>query len=166
MSMNGKLLLWLGCVFMASRQASTEDGLDTNLNNKTLQLIPPNFPSNITKLILSHNFIAMTEADTATLKNYTELTELFLDNNKITVLPGHIFDNLSKLRNLSVSHNNISRVEPKAFTALGKLKKLDLSQNSIQSFPPGVFAGLSSLESLSLQGNSLQSLEKDIFTHL
>ncbi|KAG7477144.1 hypothetical protein MATL_G00091040 [Megalops atlanticus] len=116
---------------------------------------------NITKLTLSYNLIEISEADIATLKNYTKLTELYLDNNIMTVLPGHTFNSLSRLKILSVSGNNISRVEPRAFAGLGRLKKLDLSHNAIRSLAPGVFANLSSLESLSLQGNGLQSLESE-----
>ncbi|XP_036385967.1 leucine-rich repeat-containing protein 19-like [Megalops cyprinoides] len=166
MSIRGTLLLWLGWVLMASRQAASQYGLDIDLSNKTLQHIPPDFPSNITKLTLSYNLINISEANIVTLKNYTKLTDLYLDNNIMTILPGHTFNSLSRLRILSVSGNKISRVEPRAFAGLGRLKKLDLSQNAIRSLPPGVFANLSSLESLSLQGNSLQSLESDIVTDL
>ncbi|KAJ8338919.1 hypothetical protein SKAU_G00357050 [Synaphobranchus kaupii] len=166
MSVSGRLLLGLSCVLMASRPAASENGLDTNFYNKTLKLIPPHLPSNITKLTLSHNLIEMSEEDIRTLKNYTKLTEFYLDNNKINVLPGHVFDSLSNLRILSLSNNSISRIEPKAFKALGQLKKLDLSHNPLQSLPPGVFASLTSLESLSLQDSGLQSLENKTFTYL
>ncbi|KAJ8402081.1 hypothetical protein AAFF_G00373160 [Aldrovandia affinis] len=153
------------CVY-GIKTAASENGLDIDLTNKTLQLIPPDLPSNITKLILSHNLIQMSVADVAALERYTELTELRLDSNNITALPGHIFGSLSKLRILSVSHNSIGRVDPGAFTALGNLKKLDLSHNPLQSLPLGVFSSLSSLGSLSLQDSGLHSLENDTFTDL
>ncbi|KAJ8260508.1 hypothetical protein COCON_G00162310 [Conger conger] len=166
MSVRGILLLGLGCVSLVPGPAASETGLDSNFDNKTLSLIPTQLPTNVTKLILSHNLIELSEEDIGTLKNYTQLTELHLDSNRISILPGHALDSLSDLRVLSLSGNNISRVEPKAFQALGMLKKLDLSHNPIQSLPPGVFTSLTSLESLSLHNSSLRCLENDTFTHL
>ncbi|KAG5834668.1 hypothetical protein ANANG_G00263860 [Anguilla anguilla] len=166
MFVSGILLLGLGCVLTAPTPASSENGLDTNFYNKTLRLIPPHLPSNITALTLSRNLIEMSEEDIGTLKNYTKLTELHLDNNKISALPDHIFDSLSDLRIFNLSGNSISRVDPQAFKALRMLKVLDLSHNPLQSLPPGVFASLTSLESLSVKDCTLRSLEKDTFSNL
>ncbi|KAJ8372971.1 hypothetical protein AAFF_G00272520 [Aldrovandia affinis] len=158
MASSSLLLLWMGCVQVASNS-------DPDNFNK-LQQILYGLPSNITKLNLSHNAIEISEADIKTLKNYSQLTELYLNNNRLTVLPGHMFDNLTQLNILNVSYNNISRVEPKAFAGLANLKNLDLSHNSIPSLPPRVFANLSSLEALYLQGNGLHVLENGTFGDL
>ncbi|XP_036382767.1 leucine-rich repeat-containing protein 19-like [Megalops cyprinoides] len=158
MASSSLLLLCIGFVEVAST-------LDTNFS-KSLHQIPSDLLSNITKLNLSHNAIALSEVDIETLKNYSKLTELYLDNNMLTVLPGHMFASLPELRILNVSSNNISRVEPKSFAGLADLSVLDLSRNSIPSLPPGVFSNLSSLEGLYLQGNNLHSLENGTFVDL
>ncbi|KAG9337950.1 hypothetical protein JZ751_027444, partial [Albula glossodonta] len=160
------LFLWMGFTRVAAGKSNDE--LDVGFNMR-LQQIPSDLPSNITKLNLSHNAIELSEADIQTLKNFSQLTELHLDNNMLTTLPGHMFDNLSHLKILNVSSNNISRVEPLAFAGLANLEELDLSHNSIPSLPPRVFANLSSMKSLYLKGNRLHLLENVTFldlTHL
>ncbi|XP_045081301.1 leucine-rich repeat-containing protein 19 isoform X1 [Coregonus clupeaformis] len=145
------------------------DGI-VDCSNKTLQFIPSNHPQNITKLILSNNLIELSIADEAALKNYSRLTELHLDGNRLTVLPGKLFKTMSELEVLNLSHNNISRVEPKALSGLFNLRELDLSHNQLQSLPLDLLADLHKLAILRLGGNTLRklyiSVEKNLLKEL
>ncbi|XP_064873196.1 leucine-rich repeat-containing protein 19 [Oncorhynchus nerka] len=133
--------------------------LVVNCSFKTLQFIPSNYSQTITKLILSNNFIALSSADEAALKNYSNLIELHLDGNLLTVLPGKLFEAMSKLEVLDLSHNNISRVEPKALAGLVNLRELDLSYNRLQSLPLHLLDDLKKLSILRLAGNTLREFD-------
>lgn len=133
-----------------------------NCSFKTLQFIPSNYSQNITKLILSNNLIELSSADEAALKNYSNLTELHLDGNWLTDLPGKLFEAMSKLEVLNLSHNNISKVEPKALAGLVNLRELDLSYNRLQSLPPHLLDDLKKLSILRLRGNTLRELDVSV----
>ncbi|XP_055731642.1 leucine-rich repeat-containing protein 19-like isoform X2 [Salvelinus fontinalis] len=163
------LLLWLASTLLTTGGAGTEDQLVTtggagtedqlavNCSNKTLQFIPSNYSQTITKLILSNNLIVLSSADEAALRNYVNLIELHLDGNRLTDLPGKLFEAMSKLEVLNLSHNNISRVEPKALAGLVNLRELDLSYNRLQSLP--LLDDLKKLSILRLGGNTLRDLD-------
>ncbi|KAM9519319.1 leucine-rich repeat-containing protein 19-like [Salvelinus alpinus] len=139
--------------------AGAEDQLAANCSNKTLQFIPSNYSQTITKLILSNNLIELSSADEAALRNYSNLIELHLDGNRLTDLPGKLFEAMSKLEVLNLSHNNISRVEPKALAGLVNLRELDLSYNRLQSLPLHLLDDLKKLSVLRLGGNTLRDLD-------
>ena len=129
-----------------------------DMSNGTLQNVPPDLNSNVTKLILSENFIALSKTDRKALSNYPKLKELHLDNNNLTHLTGKIFVGLSELRALNVSGNKIVDMDPGAFSGLSSLQELDLSHNLLQCLPLDVFSGLQNLTSLRLNGNRLRTL--------
>ncbi|XP_015217983.1 leucine-rich repeat-containing protein 19-like isoform X2 [Lepisosteus oculatus] len=141
-------------------------GIKDDSSNGTLTSIPDKDFWNITKLNVSYNNIVIKIQDIETLKKYSKLTELYLNNNNISALPGHVFDSLSELKILNIAYNSISRIEPKAFTGLDKLQELYLCHNQLRSLKAEVFANLTSLKILSLQGNRLESLEEGTFTTL
>ncbi|XP_067114215.1 leucine-rich repeat-containing protein 19-like [Osmerus mordax] len=152
------LLLWLAATVITSGDAVPEEQLVVDRSNKTLQNIPPDLNGSVTTLILSENFIAMSEPDQKALLNYPKLKELHLNNNQLTNLTGKIFVTLSELKALNVSGNKIINVDPEAFSGLSSLQELDLSHNLLQSLPLDVFTGLQNLTSLRLNGNSLRTL--------
>ncbi|MBN3281908.1 LRC19 protein, partial [Polyodon spathula] len=129
-------------------------------SNRNLTAIPLDLPLNTTKLILSYNNIDIQPKSIGDLNKYTNLSELYLNHNNISDLPGHMFHNLSKLKVLDIANNIISRIEPKAFKGLGSLQDLYLCHNQIKSLHPEVFANLSSLKNLTLCGNKLQTLKE------
>ncbi|XP_058879529.1 leucine-rich repeat-containing protein 19-like [Acipenser ruthenus] len=151
------LLVWTASFFLASGFAN-DDICD--YSNRNLTAIPLDLPLNTTKLILSYNKIDIYPNSTGVLNKYTNLSELYLNHNNISDLPGHMFHKLSKLKVLNIANNIISRIEPKAFEGLGSLQDLDLCHNQINYLHPEVFANLSSLKNLTLRGNKLRTLKE------
>ncbi|XP_041103870.1 leucine-rich repeat-containing protein 19-like [Polyodon spathula] len=151
------LLVWTASFFLASGFANDEIG---DYRNRNLTAIPPDLPLNTTKLILSYNKIDIHPKSIGELNKYTNLSELYLNHNNISDLPGHMFHNLSKLKVLDIANNIISRIEPKAFKGLGSLQDLYLCHNQINTLHPEVFANLSSLKNLTLCGNKLRTLKE------
>lgn len=129
-------------------------------SNRNLTAIPLDLPLNTTKLILSYNKIDIYPNSIGVLNKYTNLSELYLNHNNISDLPGHMFHKLTKLKVLNIANNIISRIEPKAFEGLGSLQDLDLCHNQINYLHPEVFANLSSLKNLTLRENKLRTLKE------
>lgn len=91
--------------------------------------------------------------------NYTFLTKLYIDNNKIGVLPSGI----SQLRNLEFlqASNNQLRELPESIGMLVKLKQLLLFDNLIHTLPCQI-GHLHRLEMLGVEGNPIEDELKDI----
>ena len=86
------------------------------------------------------------------------LESLWLQGNRLRVLPRQVFLGLGNLRTLLLDRNSLIAVPEGAFGGLSRLQSLRLNHNSITSLPPGIFQGLSSLEELRLDGNRLEAL--------
>uniref|UniRef100_A0A8C3JQN4 Leucine rich repeat containing 19 n=1 Tax=Calidris pygmaea TaxID=425635 RepID=A0A8C3JQN4_9CHAR len=119
--------------------------------------IPTNFFQNVTKLSLKNNIITLKDSDKEILRSFINLTELYLNENMITVLYNNSFCNLTKLVILDISNNHISTVHKAAFAGLNQLSVLNLSYNMITQLDSDVFTSLKSLTVLNLQNNFLKS---------
>jgi len=91
--------------------------------------------------------------------NLTNLTELRLDNNRLTELPPEI-GNLTNLTNLSLYNNNLTELPPE-IAQLTKLTEFRLDNNRLTELPPEI-AQLSNLASLDLEDNDLTQLPPEI----
>jgi len=92
----------------------------------------------------------------------TTLTQLHLDNNRLTRLPDNCLTNLTALTSLSASGNKITELQDGLFDGLHNLKTLELNNNHISSIGLRVFNGssmLTSLRDVSLRFNRIQTLE-------
>jgi CCR4-NOT transcription complex subunit 6 len=91
--------------------------------------------------------------------NYSFLTKLFIDNNKITSLPPSI----SQLRSLELlqASNNQLRELPDSIGMLVNLKHLLLFDNNIHTLPCEI-GHLHRLEMLGIEGNPLKEEYKEI----
>uniref|UniRef100_A0A7M4FAA2 Leucine rich repeat containing 19 n=1 Tax=Crocodylus porosus TaxID=8502 RepID=A0A7M4FAA2_CROPO len=118
--------------------------------------IPSNISQNVTYLNLTNNRITLNNQTQKALQIYSNLTELYLNDNVITVLFNNVFCNLLNLRILDISHNNISTILSGAFTGLNQLAKLNLQHNKISELDSDVFTPLRSLTVLNLQDNLLE----------
>ena len=94
--------------------------------------------------------------------NYSFLTKLFIDNNKLTSLPPGI----SQLRNLELlqASNNQLREIPESIGMLVRLKQLLVFDNMIRTLPCEI-GHLYTLEMLGIEGNPLDDDIKDILIH-
>ena len=90
--------------------------------------------------------------------DYTFLTKLYLDNNKLTVLPPAI----SQLRNLVVlqASNNLLRELPDTIGMLSRLEEFLVFDNHIRTLPTQI-GYLPKLDILGIEGNPLDNETKD-----
>lgn len=93
-----------------------------------------------------------------------QLPELSLENNRLTFLPGHIFDPLLGLRTLNLNHNQLKALEVSLFSKLKNLKFLDMKGNQLSTLPVGMFAFQNELISLDLRNNRLSTLDVKVMT--
>ncbi|XP_049576546.1 slit homolog 1b isoform X3 [Syngnathus scovelli] len=90
------------------------------------------------------------------------LTELYLDGNRFTRVPGHL-GNFRHLQLIDLSNNQISSLSDDSFANMSQLTTLILSYNSLQCIPPLALGGLRKLRLLSLHGNDISELQQGIF---
>uniref|UniRef100_A0A493TGA7 Leucine rich repeat containing 19 n=1 Tax=Anas platyrhynchos platyrhynchos TaxID=8840 RepID=A0A493TGA7_ANAPP len=145
------LMIWAGTLFLNPVTA------DCNDSGKNLSRIPTDLLPNVTILSLKNNKITLKDNGKDILQRLTNLTELYLNENMITVLCNNSFYNLTKLIILDISNNLISIVHPAAFAGLNQLSVLNLSYNRITQLDSDVFSSLKSLRVLNLQNNFLKS---------
>nr|XP_057939699.1 leucine-rich repeat-containing G-protein coupled receptor 6-like isoform X1 [Doryrhamphus excisus] len=95
----------------------------------------------------------------------SELQEIGLQHNEITMLESSTFQQLTSLRTLDLSWNKIEWIHADAFASLHSLVKLDLTENRLSSVPS---VGLGSLTHLKLRGNPAlyDTFIPDRFPHL
>lgn len=111
-------------------------------------------------------------------KNLTDITglqnipginqahRLYLNLNKLQVLPANIFNGLHNLQDLYLNNNQLQTLPPHVFNNLNNLQKLHLDTNKLQMLPATLFNGLNNLKYLSLYNNQLQMLPDTIFNGL
>ncbi|KAF1503136.1 Leucine-rich repeat-containing protein 19, partial [Megadyptes antipodes antipodes] len=154
------LVIWAGTLFLNPVTADcniTSQTVTCEESGKNLPNIPPNLFQNVTKLSLKNNNITLKDSDKDILRSFINLTELYLNENMITVLYSNSFCNLTKLIVLDISNNHISTVHKAAFAGLNQLSVLNLSYNTIIQLDSDVFTSLKSLTVLNLQYNFLKS---------
>uniref|UniRef100_A0A663N6E9 Leucine rich repeat containing 19 n=1 Tax=Athene cunicularia TaxID=194338 RepID=A0A663N6E9_ATHCN len=144
------------CELICSLESASSVTCETS--GKNLSNIPTNLFQNITKLSLKNNKIILKDSDKEILQSFINLTELYLNENMITVLYNDSFCNLTKLVILDISNNHISRVHKAAFAGLNQLSVLNLAYNKITQLDSDVFTSLKNLTVLNLQYNFLKSL--------
>lgn len=93
------------------------------------------------------------------IKELTQLTELYLYSNKLQSLPAEV-GCLSGLVTLALSENSLTSL-PDSLDSLKKLRMLDLRHNKLREIPPVVYR-LTSLTTLYLRFNRITTVEKDI----
>ncbi|NWQ91683.1 LRC19 protein, partial [Burhinus bistriatus] len=154
------LAIWAGTLFLNPVTADcsiTSHTVTCEESGKDLPNIPTHLFQNVTKLSLKNNKITLNDTDKEILQSFINLTELYLNENMITVLYNNSFCNLTKLVILVISNNHISTVHKAAFAGLNQLSVLNLSYNMITQVDSDVFTSLKSLTVLNLQYNFLKS---------
>ncbi|XP_062456196.1 leucine-rich repeat-containing protein 19 [Rhea pennata] len=154
------LMIWAEILFLNPVTADcniTSQTVICKESGKNLHTIPANLCQNVTKLSLKNNKITLNDSDKKVLQRLTNLTELYLNENVITVLYNNSFCKLTKLTILDISHNHIITVHQAAFVGLNQLTKLNLFHNNITQLDSDVFTSLKSLKVLNLQDNLLKS---------
>ncbi|NXC25529.1 LRC19 protein, partial [Campylorhamphus procurvoides] len=153
------LVIWTGTLFLNLVTADCNITFQTVVceeSGKNLSNIPNHLFQNVTKLSLKNNKITLKDSDKEILGHFINLTELHLNENRISELYKNSFYNLKKLINLDISNNHISTVHKGAFSGLNQLSVLNLSYNMIAQLDSDPFTSLKSLTVLNLQYNLLK----------
>jgi Leucine-rich repeat (LRR) protein len=146
-----------------------EYSVDTSglfLSNQGLTAIPEEikYLTNLEYLSLSQNKITMIPEHI--FDHLTNLKSLYLYNNKITAIPEHIFDQLINLKQLYLNNNKITSIPEHLFDSLTNLKHLSLSDNEITAIPEHLFDSLTNLKYLSLSDNEITAIPEHLFDSL
>ncbi|NXL99011.1 LRC19 protein, partial [Tyrannus savana] len=152
------LVVWVGILFLNPVTADcniTSQTVICEESGKNLSNISTNLSQNVTTLSLKNNKITLNDHDKEILGHFINLTELHLNENRITQLHKNSFCNLKKLIYLDISNNHISTVHKAAFAGLNQLSVLNLSHNMIAQLDSDAFTSLESLTVLNLQYNLL-----------
>ncbi|NXF08350.1 LRC19 protein, partial [Smithornis capensis] len=153
------LVIWAATLFLNPVTADCNIASQTVIceeSGKNLSNIPSNLFQNVTKLSLKNNKITLNNSDKEILGHFINLTELHLNENRITELCENSFSNLKNLINLDISNNHISTVHKAAFVGLHQLSVLNLSYNMIAQLDSDALTSLESLIVLNLQYNLLK----------
>ncbi|XP_078065612.1 leucine-rich repeats and immunoglobulin-like domains protein 1 isoform X2 [Mustelus asterias] len=119
------------------------------------------FYESLETLDLTYNEI--TEIRNNCFPRQLKIKDLYLGNNRISILEPGTFDNLSStLQVLRLSKNRISHLPVKIFK-LPRLLHLELNRNRIRLIDGLTFHGLDSLEVLKLQRNNISKLMDGAF---
>ncbi|XP_033229231.1 leucine-rich repeat-containing protein 15-like [Belonocnema kinseyi] len=116
--------------------------------------------SNLITLDLSNNRITTIRKDT--LKPLTMLEVLSLSGNRLTTFPE--FFPLINIQNFTLVNNNLASIPTELFSDFRVLKYLSLSNNYISNVEKRAFLNLISLEELDLSNNRIENLPEEWMT--
>jgi Leucine-rich repeat (LRR) protein len=122
--------------------------------------IPKGFDEKLTQLEVVNFSGNMLTQFPYQLLNMSNLKEIYLGSNKISVLPRN-YELLQKLEVLYLGGNQLIRIIPDELCQLRNLTSLNLSNNQI-NFLPNNLAKLKKLKSLALHGNNLTTLPVEL----
>ncbi len=126
--------------------------------------------NSVTILYLSDNHILDRSLDPQCPRfpffNFTNLRELYFDDNNLHVLNADMLCGLYNLNKLVLDFNKIDTLDEQAFRDLTQLKKLCMFKNNIQSLPTTLFNNVRNLTQLDLGFNNITQLPEKIFNSL
>lgn len=85
--------------------------------------------------------------------------------NKLTLIPKNVFNELPKLKKLEITFNHISEIEENAFDD-PSITQLGLSNNYLTKIENGTFNGLVNLEHLLINTNNIKEIKPWVFDNL
>lgn len=129
-----------------------------------LSSIPSDIPTNTRTFLFLNNKLSILPG--AVFSNLSALQRLDLSNNFLDQLPQNIFSDLGNLTELQLRNNSIRALDKDLLQHTALLRQLDLSINGLAQIPSGIFDDLPALRSLSLRSNRLQSLDRVTFEPL
>ncbi|XP_076862555.1 leucine-rich repeats and immunoglobulin-like domains protein 3 [Brachyhypopomus gauderio] len=128
-------------------------------NNNLVEVRAGSFPAlPLKNLYLNNNRISVLEHGCFNNLSSTLLV-LRLNRNRLNTIPAKIFQ-LPNLQHMDLSRNRVRRVEGLTFHGLHKLRSLKMQRNGLVRLMDGAFWGLSSMEVLQLEYNNLTEVSK------
>lgn len=95
-----------------------------------------------------------------------EIRKLSLAQNRIALIPDHVFDRFVNLDWLALSSNPLVQIKPAMLVKLINLEELYLQNTDLVEVPPAAFDTHPKLRVLNLGNNKLQTLPKDLLEAL
>lgn len=96
----------------------------------------------------------------------SDLASLDLSENKLKILPEHLFAGLNNLQRLDLGINRLTHLPAGLFEGLYYLQELYLSTNRLPSLSEHLFEDLNNLQTLHLDHNLLANLPERLFEGL
>ncbi|XP_063826823.1 toll-like receptor 7 [Ostrinia nubilalis] len=112
--------------------------------------------STLQTIDLGYNDIMSLPADSEIL-HLRRLTQLFLQNNKISELPGDVFSDLLSLKVVNLSDNAINYLPEGLFYNTREIREIYMQNNELETLPKRIFNRLEQLLVLDLSANKLRS---------
>ena len=123
-----------------------------NCSHLNLTSFPVGFPKSSNFIDLSFNFL--TVIPSGVFIDQANVSELYLNNNRLNQISEKAFEGLDNLQVLNLCWNRLISIKNnKTFCSLPKLKKLYLCQNSLKNIPD--ICELNFLSTLDFSGNIL-----------
>ncbi|NXD09925.1 LRTM2 protein, partial [Nothocercus nigrocapillus] len=138
--------------------------LEVDCSGLGLSSIPSDIPTNTRTFLFLNNKLSILPGPV--FSNLSALQRLDLSNNFLDQLPQNIFSDLGNLTELQLRNNSIRALDKDLLQHTALLRQLDLSINGLAQIPSGIFDELPALHSLSLRSNRLQSLDRVTFEPL
>jgi len=104
--------------------------------------------------------------DEDSLKNCTNLDQLWFNHNKIRELPQNLLFKNSKLTYIRIYNEQLTSLAENLFQNQFNLKDLILDNNQMNFLPSNIFRSLVKLESIYLNDNKLESINPEWFVNL
>uniref|UniRef100_A0A4X2L5Q9 Relaxin family peptide receptor 1 n=1 Tax=Vombatus ursinus TaxID=29139 RepID=A0A4X2L5Q9_VOMUR len=136
-------------------------GLEIDCDEANLRAVP-SVSSNVTMMYLQNNKIRSVSVHA--FRGLHNLTKLYLSHNKITVLKPGVFEDLHRLEWLIIEDNQLSRISPLTFYGLNSLILLALMNNSLVRLPDKPLCQhMPRLHWLDFEGNHIHNLRNMTF---
>ena len=140
------------------------NGVYIDLRNTNLTEIPVDVDPDVTQLHLEQNSIHVINA--TSLSAYTNLSELFLNGNKLRYIEDGAFDNNPSLLRLHLSGNVIETMSSSFGAAQYSIVAIDLWGSLTSIATPNVnFSGCVNMEWLNVGYNPFMTLDVSILPH-
>ena len=145
--------------------------LATALKKLNIFIVPKNIAiynneGQITELFLSRFGLKEIPKDFFEDPIFSNIEKLYLNSNKLTVIPNNSFKPLKKLKYINLSRNFITRISTNTFPSLQKIIEIDLSNNTLTEIEDQSFKNLKELKIINLKNNALENLSLELFVNL
>jgi hypothetical protein len=168
------LIFWLWLVTLPARVAMLcpekckcdIGGYWVDCSSASLNAVPLIYFTNVRELNLFNNNITLLKKDS--FVSLTELDLLYIDRCGLREIDFGAFNGLVKLTGLSLGDNSLRHLDSEVFSGLVNLKYIDLKMNELQYLHPDTFLRLPNLQKLFLFLNSDIQIPTDrnfIYSH-
>ncbi|XP_077972453.1 uncharacterized protein LOC144427315 [Styela clava] len=132
-------------------------------NAGNIRTIPQPFPQGLDTITIKNNPLDKIASNDFSRQEFSSVTILKLDQNKIRKIEGKAFTGMSGLRELSIKNNRLTTIADSAFSGLSNLQTLSLSSNNLKKLNVEAFSKKMNIRSIDLYGNQLETLPSEIF---